>query len=678
MAEKKVSVRLSAEGGRLVRAELEGIGAAGRQVFRQVTLAQKSAAESAAVFTAALDREEQAFRDLRAALDPAYAATRRYETAVEQATQAVRAGVATQEEANRVIALARGRLDTFGGAVVAGERNMAALRAQVQNASYQIGDFAVQVGSGQSAMVALGQQLPQVLGAFGMVGAVMGTLAAIGIPLLAAGLRGLATETSSVTESVGALEQAMARLQAAHDAYTTAGLQDTIDKYGALNAEIALLIARQQEFAADSAILAARDAAAAFRAELGDLLGELAIFENAQATMAREVEGSLNFGVAFGTAQESMARLQDAFGVTVEEAQALREAIDAAMRTDDPAAMADALAVISGLLTDSTLKGGAFAGALLDAESALRQINALGGGIGGWVGAAISQAAGLAGQFWEAARAAAAMRVAATAPGTLPPAMPLGGPGTFPVGTPTSSPVMLPAPVAPPPPPPGPPGRPQSRPGDIDFGYVPAVGGGPGNGGPGGGSAAGSAAPAWWDDLIAKVREGEAAWESYTATVARGTDAMAEFFTSIVDGSKNAKEALAELLLQLARVQIQRAVLGLADSGGPAGAIVGALGQALTVPSFDGGGWTGGAPRSGGLDGKGGFLAMLHPQETVTDHTKGGSGEAMTITVNVTGTSGDEAIAQAVARGVSAGIAAYDRQLPGRVRQINRDPRGGR
>ncbi len=62
MTEKKVSVRLSAEGGRQVRAELEGIGTAGRQAFGQVTLAQKSAADSAAVFTAALDREDLAFR----------------------------------------------------------------------------------------------------------------------------------------------------------------------------------------------------------------------------------------------------------------------------------------------------------------------------------------------------------------------------------------------------------------------------------------------------------------------------------------------------------------------------------------------------------------------------------------------------------------------------------------
>ena len=53
--------------------------------------------------------------------------------------------------------------------------------------------------------------------------------------------------------------------------------------------------------------------------------------------------------------------------------------------------------------------------------------------------------------------------------------------------------------------------------------------------------------------------------------------------------------------------------------------------------SFDGGGSTGNGPRSGGLDGKGGFLAVMHPQETVTDHTKGqrvGGGNTVHLTVN--------------------------------------------
>jgi len=40
------------------------------------------------------------------------------------------------------------------------------------------------------------------------------------------------------------------------------------------------------------------------------------------------------------------------------------------------------------------------------------------------------------------------------------------------------------------------------------------------------------------------------------------------------------------------------------------------------MPSFDGGGYTGNGSRAGGVDGKGGFHSILHPQETVIDHTK--------------------------------------------------------
>ena len=62
--------------------------------------------------------------------------------------------------------------------------------------------------------------------------------------------------------------------------------------------------------------------------------------------------------------------------------------------------------------------------------------------------------------------------------------------------------------------------------------------------------------------------------------------------------------------------------------------------MSVASPSFDGGGYTGNGARTGGLDGKGGFWAMMHPQETVIDHTKssgkgmsvGGSGN---VTVNV-------------------------------------------
>lgn len=51
--------------------------------------------------------------------------------------------------------------------------------AAAQQAGYQIGDFAVQVASGQSAVVAFTQQMSQLLGFFGPIGAVAGAVAAI-------------------------------------------------------------------------------------------------------------------------------------------------------------------------------------------------------------------------------------------------------------------------------------------------------------------------------------------------------------------------------------------------------------------------------------------------------------------------------------------------------------------
>ncbi len=64
----------------------------------------------------------------------------------------------------------------------------------------------------------------------------------------------------------------------------------------------------------------------------------------------------------------------------------------------------------------------------------------------------------------------------------------------------------------------------------------------------------------------------------------------------------------------------------------PLAASVGALAFA---GSFNGGGYTGNGIRAGGIDGMGGFPAILHPRETVIDHTKGqGAGEQTIVNVH--------------------------------------------
>lgn len=55
------------------------------------------------------------------------------------------------------------------------------------------------------------------------------------------------------------------------------------------------------------------------------------------------------------------------------------------------------------------------------------------------------------------------------------------------------------------------------------------------------------------------------------------------------------------------------------------------------LTSNEGGGFTGRGARSGGIDGKGGFLSILHPNETVIDHTRGQStgGTVVNQTINI-------------------------------------------
>jgi TP901 family phage tail tape measure protein len=130
------------------------------------------------------------------------------------------------------------------------------------------------------------------------------------------------------------------------------------------------------------------------------------------------------------------------------------------------------------------------------------------------------------------------------------------------------------------------------------------------------------------------------------------TDSIASDLTNrLMEGTLDAGDFLKDTFKNLVlRPQMELAMKGLMDgvfggmgggsSGG--GGIFGFLGSLF---SFDGGGYTGDGSRSGGLDGKGGFLAMLHPQETVTDHTKGQAVESSSapVTVIINNTVGDVA-----------------------------------
>ena len=196
--------------------------------------------------------------------------------------------------------------------------------------------------------------------------------------------------------------------------------------------------------------------------------------------------------------------------------------------------------------------------------------------------------------------------------------------------------------------------------------------------GGGGGSAAAMAAAleeigAQSAEVMVRVSEMESAFESA--------------FVGIVTGANSAREALRSLLNDLSRMLAQQAFRSLVGAifgggavqiSGPAMPRAAAMGAPLR--SFEGGGFTGWGPRSGGLDGRGGFLTVLHPRETVIDHHKGQTAPAGRVEITIKEAPGFAAAVETVAQGVAvrtvrAGINEYDREaLPARVGQISRDP----
>jgi hypothetical protein len=104
---------------------------------------------------------------------------------------------------------------------------------------------------------------------------------------------------------------------------------------------------------------------------------------------------------------------------------------------------------------------------------------------------------------------------------------------------------------------------------------------------------------------------------------------MKKFEDTIMSSLKNGKFAFEDFATfvvdQLLRIAIQQMIIAPITSS-----------LSAMLPGFDGGGYTGMGSRTGGVDGKGGFPAVLHPNETVVDHTKGqGMGGTATVNFNI-------------------------------------------
>jgi len=180
--------------------------------MKRMADAEGAAGEVTARTGRAIETAGRSFERLKAAVDPVYAANQRLAQTQLQLNRAVELGVASQAEAT---ALMQRHIVAANNAARGGVAGFNTLGSAIQQAGFQVGDFAVQVASGSGVLRPLIQQGTQLVSMFGPWGAVLGAAAAtLGalVPLMWSWAASADTATASHEKLVEVLKE-MDKLQ---------------------------------------------------------------------------------------------------------------------------------------------------------------------------------------------------------------------------------------------------------------------------------------------------------------------------------------------------------------------------------------------------------------------------------------------------------------------------------
>ncbi|MCZ0963893.1 hypothetical protein [Paracoccus benzoatiresistens] len=329
-----------------------------RSRYLGVETAAEAAEQAQREQAAAVANATSNYQALRASLDPVYASSKRYEAAQEALTAAVKQGVISQTEMNRVVSMAERQylapVAPLKGVTVAAQAatdGSTRMGSAMVNAGFQVQDFAVQVASGQSAMMAFAQQFPQLMGVMGfsgtlaIAGAAIGTLAAVGMAV-APMFFDIGKGATSAQDAVDKVTDAFGAYQAAVDG-ATMSMVEAYAKFGE-NAQAA------RELYAITADLARIKFAQDYAASIGtitkplnDLRGDLKLVDIAMR----------DAGAASADYENAVFALNQNFGMTVPQARALVAQMDALGKAKGVDAQSEAAGRLTRTVTEMLNSG---------------------------------------------------------------------------------------------------------------------------------------------------------------------------------------------------------------------------------------------------------------------------------------------------------------------------------
>lgn len=310
-----------------------------------------STAAAAEKYAAEIDR-------LRSKYIPLYSASKQLESSQAEIKRALELGAISARQAESALESLKLQYVQTAAASSTVARSSANMTHSITNASFQIQDFAIQVASGQSAMLAFAQQFPQLVGALGfagklgLYGALIGTAVAIGSAVIPAFMdfgttaEDVAQKVDNLTSSVDAYKAANASLQS--------GVTGLISEFGVQAVEaqrIFDLMARIEQIKFDRQVA---ETQAAMNDELSGVIGKLndidyltkRIFQN-------EEDRAASAEVARGIIED----ISKEYNLTWAQATRLANALDAVNRAASDTEKAKAMEQLGEALIQAAEEG---------------------------------------------------------------------------------------------------------------------------------------------------------------------------------------------------------------------------------------------------------------------------------------------------------------------------------
>lgn len=255
---------------------------------------------------------------------------------------------------------------------------------QMQNAAFQVGDFAVQVAGGTSAVRALGQQLPQLLGGFGVMGAVVGAAVAI-LGAVVPMMFNMGDSAKEAKDNLNDLSSELADFN--QNATIGATAVDALRaKYGQWAGEIQATAQWMAQVNLGQAVTTLTEKTTSFSSALDQLMAKQSSASEAALQYSR-IQQQVTDGLAspemamqaleaFSLYDDQVQQLASSLGLTKDQAIQLNASFDALHGAKPMQDIHDRAADALQVLRDMFPAGQALPGAFADAAVALQDVEA--------------------------------------------------------------------------------------------------------------------------------------------------------------------------------------------------------------------------------------------------------------------------------------------------------------